>query len=113
MGVWVPIIKLAVSAVMITLASWVAGKKPSLAGFIISLPISTMLVLAMTQVEFKDTEKTVQFAKSIFIGIPLSLTFFIPFLLADRLKIGFWGLYLCGVSLLSVSYFVHKALTTP
>lgn len=104
------IAKFSLSALIISFCSWLAGKRPALAGFIIALPISTLIALAFTQLEFKDHEKTVLFAKSILLGVPLSLTFFVPFLLANKLKWPFWSLYISGIILLSIAYCIHKAI---
>jgi len=100
-------LKIAISACVIAFASWLSNKKPDLAGFIIALPLSTMLVLAFSYGEFHDPAASVRFAKSIFVAIPLSLLFFVPFFLADKLNIGFWGLYACGFALLVIGYFAH------
>ncbi|NDD91270.1 hypothetical protein EBZ37_04210 [bacterium] len=101
-------IKLALSATVIASASWLAGKNPRLAGWIIALPISSMLALLFAQAEHRDPARSIAFAKSILVSVPLSLTFFVPFLFADRLKLGFLGLYLSGVALLSLSYLVQR-----
>lgn len=100
-------LKIAISACVIAFASWLSNKKPDLAGFIIALPLSTMLVLAFSYGQFHDPAASVRFAKSIFIAIPLSLLFFVPFLLADKLNIGFWGIYAAGVALVIAGYFIH------
>lgn len=102
--------KLAVSASIIAFASWLSGKRPELAGFIIALPLVTLLVLPFSYIEYQDPEASVRFAKSIFIAVPLSLFFFVPFLLADRLQLGFWALYGSGLALLVAAYFLHQAI---
>lgn len=99
---------LVLSSVIISTCAWLAGKRPELAGFIISLPISTLLVLGLTQIEHSDTEKTVLLAKSIFAALPLTLVFFIPFLFSERLKISFWVCYASGIALLAVAFFLHR-----
>lgn len=104
------ILKIAIAVLTITGSSWLAGRNPRLAGWIIALPISSMLALLFTQAEFQDESKTVAFAKSILISVPLSLLFFVPFLLADRLKLGFYGLYGSGLALLSVGYLFQRWL---
>ncbi len=104
------ILKLALAAFIITGSSWLAGKNPRLAGWIIALPISSMLALLFTQAEFEDESKTIHFAKSILVSVPLSLLFFVPFVFADRLKIGFFGLYFSGIALLSAGYLVQRWL---
>lgn len=102
--------KTLISAILISFCSWLANKRPDLAGFIISLPLTTLLVLLFSYVEFKSTAHSVQFAKSIFVGVPLSLTFFIPFLLAEQLNIGFWACYFIGSVLLVIAFFVHQLI---
>ena len=102
------VFKIGASALIIAFASWLSGKKPELAGFIVALPTVTLLALAFSHLEYKDTENAVVFAKSIFAAIPLTLLFFVPFLLADKIPFGFWGLYATGLSLLVVGYFAHR-----
>lgn len=104
------IVKLFVAAGVISFSAWLAGKKPALAGFIIALPLSSLIALVFTQVEFQDPTKSVQFAKSIFVSVPLSLMFFLPFLFADWLKFSFWQLYLCGVGCLTLGYGIHRVI---
>jgi hypothetical protein len=101
-------INVAISALMISFCAWLAEKRPDLAGFIISLPMSTMLVLALSQINSSDDAKTILFAKSISVAIPASLVFFIPFYLADRLKLTFWPTYAMGIACLTAAFFIHR-----
>lgn len=103
--------KILFSAGMIAFSSWLAGKRPELAGFLIALPLMTLLVLPFNYAEFSDPKNTVLFAKSILFAVPLTMTFFIPFLLADKINIGFWGLYGLGLLCLTGSYFAHRLIT--
>ena len=100
--------KVLIAAIIISASSWLAGKQPRLAGFILALPISSLLALAFTYVEFDDPIKSVKFAKSIFLAVPLSLLFFVPFLYAEKIRWPFWGLYAAGVMLLALGYVVHS-----
>lgn len=100
--------KIGLSALIIAFASWLSGKRPEFAGFIVALPLVTLLTLAFSHMEYKDTENVVIFAKSIFTAIPLTLLFFVPFLLADRIPFGFWGLYAMGLIMLAIAYFAHR-----
>jgi len=102
--------KLLISAGIITFASWLSNKRPELAGFIIALPLTTLLALAFSYAEHQDAENSVRFAKSVLVAVPLSLTFFLPFLLAQKLNVGFWGLYGLGIALLVFGYFAHVFL---
>jgi len=103
-------IKLAVAAMVIAFSSWLAGRKPELAGFIVALPLTTLLALAFSYAEYKDSATSVAFAKSVFVGIPVSLLFFIPFLLAERLNLSFWQCYALGLLLLLAGYLIHRQL---
>lgn len=103
-----PAVKIAIAACTIAFASWLSGKRPDLAGFIIALPLSTMLVLAFSYTEYKDPEAAVKFAVSILAAIPMSLLFFVPFLLAKKIAMPFWGMYAAGVGLIIIGYFIHQ-----
>jgi hypothetical protein len=101
-------LKVIVAAVTISAASWLAGRKPTLAGFLTALPLTTMLALAFSHAEWGSTQHSVAFAKSIFFAVPVSLSFFVPFFLADKFNWGFWWCYALGISLLSFGYFIHR-----
>ncbi len=102
--------KIFFSAGMIAFTSWLSEKRPELAGFIIGMPVLSLLVLPFSYTEYQDAASSVRFAQSIFMAVPLSLLFFVPFLLAARLQWGFWPLYLSGIALLAGGYFTHKWL---
>lgn len=104
------IVKILISAMLIALASTLAGRKPVLAGFIIALPLASMLAILFAYIEHQDMDKLNKFAISIVAAVPLSLTFFIPFLVNKWLKLNFAFSYLAGIFLLTIAYFVHTAL---
>ena len=108
----IALLKVLAAAAVISFCSWLSGKRPELAGFIVAMPIATLIVLAFSQVEWEDTANTIRFAKSILVALPFSLLFFIPFLLADKLSFGFWECYGLGLALLIVGFFVHRAVLT-
>lgn len=87
------ILKIGIAATVIGFTSWLSGKKPELAGFIISLPLASLLALAFSNTEHKDAAASITFAKSILIGVPVSWLFFAPFFFADKLGNSFWLLW--------------------
>ena len=95
------ILKIILAAFVIAFASWLSGKKPELSG-------SSILAIVFSFLEHKNTENTVIFAKSILIGVPVSYLFFLPFFFAKNLNMNFWLIYLIGIALLVIGYFVHK-----
>ena len=100
--------KVLLAALIIAFASWLSGKKPELSGFIIALPIASIIAIAFSYLEHKNTENTVIFAKSILVGIPVSYLFFLPFFFAKNFNMNFWLIYGLGIILLVMGYFVHK-----
>ena len=104
--------KVVLAALVIAFASWLSGKKPELSGFIIALPIASIVAIAFSYLEHKSSENSIIFAKSILIGVPISYLFFVPFFFAKNLNMNFWMIYGLGIILLIIGYFVHKYLTS-
>ena len=69
-------LKVFVSSLVIAGTSHLAGKKPLIAGFIISLPLTSMLALLWAWFEHRDMAKIDAFATSIVVAIPPSFLFF-------------------------------------
>jgi hypothetical protein len=99
------------AALVISFVSFLSGKKTALAGFLTALPLTTILALAFSQVEWGNSKQSVEFAKSIFLAVPVSLLFFLPFLFSEKLNLGFWTCYLLGLILLGIGYFIHSYIT--
>ena len=104
--------KTVIAALLISFASWFSGKRPDLAGYIIALPITSLIVLVFAHTEHQNPATSIAFAKSIFVGTPISLLFFVPFLIAEKVSIPFWGCYFGGIVLLAIGFFLHKAILT-
>lgn len=104
--------KTLLSAVLIAGLSSLATRFPVLAGYLIALPLSTLLALSFTYAQSGDGETTAKFALSILSAIPISLLFFVPFLFYPRFKGSFWLYLLAGVGLLFVGHFLHRAIAT-
>lgn len=104
------VLNVVISALVISFASWLSGRLPTLAGFFVALPLASMLVLPLSYREYGSAASSILLAKSIFLAIPVSLTFFLPFLLAERLGLTFWQAYGLGCLALPVGFFVHRAV---
>jgi hypothetical protein len=102
------ILKVTTAALVIAFASWLSGKKPETAGFIIALPIASLLALAFSYFEYRDPSASIIFAKSILVGVPVSYLFFLPFFFADKLGNSFWLSYVTGLVLLGAGFFIHR-----
>lgn len=104
----IPVIKVVMAAIIIAFASWLSHKKPEAAGFIIALPLLSILAILFSYMEYKDASTTITFAKSILVAVPVSYLFFLPFFFAERFPLGFWGSYIVGLLLLAGGYFLHQ-----
>ncbi len=105
------VLNILISASVISFASWLSGRSPALAGFMVAMPVATLIVLPMSYAEHRDAVISIELARSIFVAIPVTLMFFVPFLLSGRLGISFWQAYAIGCAILPLGFFVHRALT--
>ena len=100
-----------VSALVIGFVSWLSGRFPTTAGFIVALPLATMLVLPLSYQTHGDAAGVATMARSIFVAVPVTMTFFLPFLFSDRLNLSFWQAYALGCFALPIGYGIHRAIT--
>ena len=101
-------LKVLLAAVVIAFASWLSGKKPELSGFIIALPLASLIAIVFSYIEHKNPENSNTFDKSILVGVPISYLFFLPFFFAKSLGMNFWLIYAIGVILLIVGFVLHR-----
>jgi hypothetical protein len=104
------ILKIFISALIIAAVSWFVGKNPTLAGFLIALPIMSLLAISFSYFQYRDMEKINQFASSIVVSIPLSLLFFVPFILNRWMKWAFIPSILLGFGLIFLGYLIHSRI---
>ena len=101
-------LKALLAGLIIAFSSWLAGQNPRMAGYIIALPIASLIAIAFVYLEHSSVEKTILYAKSILVAIPVSYLFFLPFFLAKQFNMNFWLIYGSGIILLTLGFFVHK-----
>jgi hypothetical protein len=104
------VLKAVIAGCVVSFASWLAGRTPVLAGFLVALPISTAILLPMVYAESGSFAQTVQVARSVAVAVPITLLFFAPFFLAERLALGFWTAYPLAFVCLGAGFLVHRAL---
>ena len=101
-------LKVLLAGLIIAFSSWLAGQNPRIAGFIIALPMTSPIEIASVYFEHNSVEKTILYAKSILIAVPVSYLFFLPFFLAKQFNMNFWMIYGSGILLLTLGFFIHK-----
>ena len=73
-----------IAGLIIAFSSWLAGQNPRMAGFIIALPMASLIAIIFVYFEHSNIEKTVLYAKSILVAVPVSYLFFLPFFFAKQ-----------------------------
>ena len=96
------------AGLIIAFSSWLAGQNPRMAGFIIALPMASLIAIAFVYFEHSNVEKTVLYAKSILVAVPVSYLFFLPFFFAKQFNMNFWMIYGTGILLLTLGFFIHR-----
>jgi hypothetical protein len=104
------IVKIAISVGMITGASWLAGKKPGLAGFLVALPLTSLLTLSLNYLEYRDPQRLWEFGRSIAVAVPISLLFFVPFFLVPKERASFLLAMGLGLGALALGYLLHRSI---
>lgn len=102
------IVKVTIAAFVIAFASWLAGKKPEMAGFITALPLVSIIAIAFAYTQYQDLANTSQYARSIIFAVPISWLFFVPFFFTKKLGLSFWTTWVAGLVLLGLGYFLHQ-----
>lgn len=104
------LVKVAVSALVIALASEI-GKRDSFWGaLLVALPLTSILAVSWLYVETRDNTLVTRFARDIFLLVPGSLVFFLPFLLENKTHLGFVPNLAAGIVLLILAVWVTRRL---
>ena len=103
-------LKILFAASIMAFSTWLAGKRPDLAGLILSLPIISIIAVATVYTEQGSLKIASDYARSILLAFPASALFFIPFFFAERLNLNFWIAWGFGIMLLVLGYYLHQFL---
>ena len=77
---------------------------------VMELKILSILSIFFSYLQYRDMQKINEFATSILIGVPLSLTFFLPFILNRWLKMNFIMTFSSALLCLAISYGIHHLI---
>ncbi len=97
------IAKVLVSALVIAAATEAAKRSPFWGALIIALPLTSILAMSWLYTETRDNALLTQFARDIFVLVPVSLVFFLPFWLERKTEFGFLANMALGLALLAVA----------
>jgi hypothetical protein len=107
---WLFLAKVIVSAVVIALASEVAKRDAFWGALLIALPLASVLAISWLYAETRDNTLVTRFARDIFLLVPVSLVFFVPFLLEVKTRLGFIANLSLGVVLLAIAVLATRRI---
>jgi hypothetical protein len=102
--------KLLLSALVIALATEVAKRSPFWGALLIALPLTSILAISWLYAETRDNLLVTRFVRDIFVLVPVSLVFFLPFLLETKTRLGFLFNLSAGLLLLALAVFATRRL---
>lgn len=102
-------VKLFISALVIALATEVAKRDTFWGALLVALPLTSILALSWLYVETRDNTLATRFAREVLLLVPVSLVFFVPFLLEPRTRLGFWPNLAAGLALLGLGVWAVRA----
>jgi hypothetical protein len=97
------LVKVVVSALVIALASELAKRDSFWGALLVALPLTSILAISWLYAETRDNLLVTRFARDIFLLVPGSLLFFLPFLLETKTRLGFLPNLLAGLVLLALA----------
>jgi hypothetical protein len=97
------LVKVVVSALVIAFASELAKRDSFWGALLVALPLTSVLAVSWLYAETRDNVLVTRFARDIFLLVPGSLVFFLPFLLETKTRLGFVPNLLAGLVLLALA----------
>ena len=104
----ISLLKVIIAAGLISFSSWLSVKKPVLAGFIVALPLTSVLAILFSYWHTNNYQQVQVFAKSILVAVPVSLLFFVPFLIPIKWNHSFFVSFILGIVFIFIGYLIHK-----
>jgi len=97
------LVKVLLSALVIAFASELAKRDSFWGALLVAMPLTSILAISWLYAETRDNLLVTRFARDIFLLVPGSLLFFLPFLLETKTRLGFLPNLLAGLVLLALA----------
>lgn len=104
------IAKILVSALVIAVATEVARRDTFWGALLVALPLTSILAISWLYAETRDNLLVTRFARDILLLVPVSLVFFVPFLLETKTRFGFLPNLIAGLTLLALAVWATRRL---
>ena len=106
------LVKVLVSALVIALASEIAKRDSFWGALLVALPLTSILAVSWLYAETRDNALVTRFARDIFLLVPGSLVFFVPFLLETKTRFGFLPNLAVGIVLLILAVWAMRRIVS-
>ena len=93
------LVRTILAAAILVAASECGRRSPRLGGFILSLPLVSMLAMLMSWFRDHDILALSRFARETLVFVACGLPFFMPLAFAPQLGLGFWAAMAAGMAL--------------
>jgi hypothetical protein len=97
------LVKVLLSALVIAFASELAKRDSFWGALLVAMPLTSILAISWLYAETRDNLLVTRFARDIFLLVPGSLLFFLPFLLETKTRLGFLPNLAAGLVLLALA----------
>ena len=97
------ILRVGIVATIIVVVAELSKRNPRVGALLLSLPIVSILPIAMSWFQHHDLPSISKLARDTLILVPLGLPFFVPLAFGSRLGLNFWPSFLSGILLASLT----------
>lgn len=103
------ILKVLISSIIIAVSTEVAKRNPGFGGLILALPLTSIIAFAFMGYQNADANSLSNYAKSTLVFVPISLVFFLPFVIPSFQHWNFLYKFFLGiVSLTALNWILIK-----
>ena len=107
------IARVLIAAIIIVAVAELSKRYPRYGAVLLSLPVVSILAFIFSWFQHRDLPAISKLARDTLVLVLLGLPFFVPFVLAQRLGLGFWTCFASGTILATTTIVVYLAFWPP
>ncbi len=100
---WQTILRGVIAGMLVIAVAELSRRSPRLGAFLLTLPLVSILAFIAAWYSGHDMPRISRLARETLVLVPLGLPFFIPIGFAHKLGLSFWGAFLAGIGLASIT----------
>jgi hypothetical protein len=109
---WAIVTRGLIAAVIVASVTEVSKRFPRTGALLLTLPLVSILAFIMSWNKDRDLTAIARLAREMLVLVPLSLPFFVPLALCDKLGLSFWKALVLGIGMAGVTVGLRLALGT-